>query len=162
MSFFRVPMRMFLAYGMQLYPMSPGERVSTLQKLAFCNFAAHIAVHIFLAPMYQIKHPPVLVKEFTDTVVLLVFFFLAIIRFTMVITKREQVKQIVEKMNRYFPKTMEDQKIYGVEIYYKELIRVLKIFTICLSVSCTLYCVEPYLTLLTDHLKGRPASFQYQ
>uniref|UniRef100_A0A1B0A5G9 Uncharacterized protein n=1 Tax=Glossina pallidipes TaxID=7398 RepID=A0A1B0A5G9_GLOPL len=70
MSFFRVPMRMFLAYGMQLYPMSPGERVSTLQNLAFCNLAAHIAVHIFLAPMYQIKHPPVLVKEFTDTVVL--------------------------------------------------------------------------------------------
>ncbi|KAI9589060.1 hypothetical protein GQX74_007229 [Glossina fuscipes] len=80
----------------------------------------------------------------------------------MVVTKREQVKQIIEMMKRYFPETIEDQKMYGVRIYYEELIRVLKIFTICLSVSCALYCVDPYVTLLVDHLKGRPVSFEYQ
>uniref|UniRef100_A0A1B0BDS3 Odorant receptor n=1 Tax=Glossina palpalis gambiensis TaxID=67801 RepID=A0A1B0BDS3_9MUSC len=163
LDFFKIPFRLFQAYGVGLYRTSSKERLSLQESIAFTISMIQIGVYSILVPMFFIKTTPQTPAEFSDAAVTLIVFFTAVVRFVCIFSNTKRVKILVDVLQKYFPQNMEEQKSFEVETNYKELIRVTKALSICLSVGVILFNVAPLFNfMMTSYTTDDEVKFDYK
>ncbi|KAL9925986.1 odorant receptor 85c-like isoform 2-T2 [Glossina fuscipes fuscipes] len=163
MDFFKIPFRLFQAYGVGLYRTSSKERLSLQESIAFAISMIQIGVYSILVPMFFIKTTPQTPAEFSDAAVTLIVFFTAVVRFVCIFSNTKRVKILVDVLQKYFPQNMEEQKSFEVETNYEELIRVTKALSICLSVGVVLFNVAPLFNfMMTSYTTDDEVKFDYK